>query len=84
MTSDAGLLSVRELDEAILPTEEAGDLLTDCGTGKNTKHELSGLLRQSICAHLTGYEGVNDQEKPGRDPAVRAVIGNHFMSDDRI
>jgi len=79
VTTDAGLLAVRELDEALFLTEEAGDLLTDSRTGKNTRHELSGLLRQSVYARLAGYEDVNDQEALGRDPAMRAVIGRKAL-----
>lgn len=75
VTSDAGLLAVRELDEALRLTTEAGDLLRDSRTGRNTRHDLSGLLRQSVYARLAGYEDVNDQENLTRDPAMRAVIG---------
>jgi hypothetical protein len=62
VTTDAGLLAVRELDEALGLTNEAGALLRDSRTGRNTRHDLSGLLRQSVYARLTGYEDVNDQE----------------------
>ncbi|MBM3789960.1 MAG: IS1380 family transposase [Acidobacteria bacterium] len=79
VTTDAGLLAVRELDEALFLTEKAGDLLTDSRTGKNTRHELSGLLRQSVYARLAGYEDVNDQENLTRDPAMRAVIGRKAL-----
>jgi len=79
VTTDAGLLAVRELDEALLLTEEAGDLLTDSRTGKNTRHDLAGLLRQSVYARLAGYEDVNDHEALGRDPAMRAVIGRRAL-----
>jgi len=79
VTTDAGLLAVRELDEALLLTEDAGDLLTDSRTGKNARHQLSGLLRQSVYARLAGYEDVNDQEALGRDPAMRAVIGRKAL-----
>ncbi|MBM3790857.1 MAG: IS1380 family transposase [Acidobacteria bacterium] len=79
VTTDAGLLAVRELDEALLLTEEAGDLLTDSRTGKNTRHDLAGLLRQSVYARLAGYQDVNDQEALGRDPVMRAVIGRKAL-----
>ena len=43
-------------------------------TGRNVRHNLSGLLRQSVYARLAGYEDVNDQELLLRDPAMRAAV----------
>ncbi len=79
VTTDAGLLAVRELDEALQLTAEAGELLKDSRTGKNTTHDLSGLLRQSVYSRLAGYEDVNDQQNLTRDPAMRAVIGRNAL-----
>jgi Transposase DDE domain group 1 len=62
VTTDTGLLAVRELDQAPGITFETGDLLTDSRTGKNVRHQLSGLLRQAVDARLAGYEDDNDQE----------------------
>jgi hypothetical protein len=70
ITTDAGLLAVRELDEMMGLTEMAGDLLADKRTGKNTQHQIPGLLRQSVYARLAGYEDVNDQEALVGDPAM--------------
>ena len=42
--------------------------------GKNTRHLLSGLLRQSVFGRLAGYEDVNDAERLAHDPAMRAVV----------
>ena len=71
VTSDAGLLAYRELDDALSRTETAGSFLTDTRTGKKGCHELTGLLRQSIFGRLTGYEDVNDAERFWRTPAMR-------------
>jgi len=75
VTTNAGLLAVRELDGALGLTEMAGVMIEDKRTGKNIQHELAGLLRQSVYARLAGYEDVNDQERLFRNPAMRAVIG---------
>ncbi|MBU4217910.1 MAG: IS1380 family transposase [Actinobacteria bacterium] len=79
ITSDAGLLAVRELDEMMGLTEMAADLIVEGRTGKNIRHRIPGLLRQSVYARLAGYEDVNDQEALARDPAMRAVIGKRAL-----
>ncbi|RJP34903.1 MAG: IS1380 family transposase [Actinobacteria bacterium] len=79
VTTDAGLLAVRELDEALGLTEMAGAMIRDGRTGRNIRHDLTGLLRQSVYARLAGYEDVNDQELLLHDPAMRAVIGKRAL-----
>jgi hypothetical protein len=79
VTTDAGLLAVRELDGALGLTEMAGEMIRDNRTGRNVQHELTGLIRQSVYARLAGYEDVNDQELLLRDPAMRAAIGRKAL-----
>jgi len=79
VTTDAGLLAVRELDEALLLTEMAGETIQDNRAGRNVQHEIAGLLRQSVYARLAGYEDVNDQELLLRDPAMRAAVGRKAL-----
>ena len=75
VTSDAGLLAYRELDDALGLTAMAGEVLADSRTGRNGWHGIVGLLRQSVCGRLAGYEGVNDADRLGRDPAMRWIVG---------
>ena len=74
ITSDAGLLAYRELDDALGLTDLAGAALSECRRGKNTRHLLTGLLRQSVFGRLAGYEDVNDADRLAHDPAMRAVV----------
>ena len=80
ITSDAGLLAYRELDDALGLSAMAGDALADARTGKNGRHALVGLLRQSVFGRLAGYEDVNDAERLRHDPAMRWIVGGKAAS----
>src|SRR5262249_6872636 len=73
VNSDARLLAYRELDDVLGLTEMAGDVLADARSGKNARHALAGLFRQSVFGRLAGYEDVNDAERLRHDPAIRRV-----------
>jgi hypothetical protein len=72
VTSDGGLLLVRELDERLGFGELIERHLTD-GRGKNTQLPLTDLVRQSVYSRLAGYEDVNDAERLSQDPAFRLI-----------
>ena len=75
VTSDAGFLAYRELDDALALSTMAGEMLADGCTGRNGRHALVGLLRQSVFGRLAGYEDVNDAERLRHDPAMRWIVG---------
>ena len=79
VTSDAGLLVYRELDEALNLTSAIDSELRDSRTGKNTQHGLVALLRQSIYSRLAGYDDTNDAERLCVDHAMRHIAGGRAI-----
>jgi len=69
VTSDAGLLAYRELDDVLRLTALAGEMLADARTGKNGRHALVGLLRQSAKNATLGLDrrrpAINGSALPG-------------------
>jgi len=80
ITTDAGLLAYRELDDALGLTDMVDDKLVDPRTGKNGQHAMTGLFRQSVFGRLGGCEDVNDADRLGRDPAMRWIVGGRAIA----
>ena len=80
VTSDAGLLPYRELDDAVGLSEIAGGVLTDTRRGKNGRHGLVGQFRQSVFGRLGGYDDVNDADRLSLDPVMRWIVGGHAVT----
>ena len=83
VTTDAGLLAYRELDETLGLTQIDAESLHDARLGSNQQHRLVPLLRQSIYSRLAGYEDVNDAERLSVDPAMRHVVGGRATLADK-
>ena len=80
VTSDGGLVLVRELDERLGFGELIAQHLTDSRHGQNTQLPLADLLRQSVYSRIAGYEDVNDAERLSQDPTFR-LIGSEKIWD---
>ncbi len=81
VTTDAGLLPFRELDDVFGLTQIAGERLVDPRTGENGQHGMSGPLRQSTFARPAGYENVNDADRHGRSGRVPRPVQEHPGAD---
>ena len=80
ITSDAGLLAFRELDDVLGLSQMAGEVLADTRTGRNSRHGLVAQFRQSVFGRLAGYEDVNDADRLGCDPAMRFIVGGRAVT----
>jgi len=72
VTSDGGLILVRELDERLGFSALIAQHLTD-PRRTNTQFPLADLVRQSVYRRLAGYEDVNDAERLSHDPTFRLI-----------
>jgi hypothetical protein len=73
VTSDGGLVLVRELDERLGFGELITRHLSDSRRGKNTQLPLADLFRQSVYSRMAGYEDVNDAKRLSQDPTFRLI-----------
>jgi hypothetical protein len=80
VTSDGGLILVRELDERLGFGGLIRQQLTDSRRGKNTQFPFADLLRQSLYSRLAGYEDLTDAERLSHDLTFR-LIGSGKLWD---
>ena len=74
-------MPIRELDEALGLTDTADGYLQESRTGRNIRHHLIPLIRQSIYSRLAGYDDTNDAQRLAQDPAMRVIVG--WQGSDR-
>ncbi|SFE91834.1 transposase [Roseivivax sediminis] len=79
ISSDVGLLVMRELDVTLGLSSLASAVLRDSRLGRNTVHRLDGLFRQSVFGRLPEYEDVDDADSLAFDPAMRQVDGGRAV-----
>ena len=73
VTSNGGLILVRELDERLGLEKLIEEHLSDSRQGLNKQFTLADLLRQSVYSRLAGYEDLNDAERLAVGPAFRLI-----------
>ena len=81
ITSDAGGLLLRELDQRYRIAENAACCLHDPRDGHKVKHDLLTLVRQRLFAIAQGYEDNNDAATLAKDPAFKIMAGKAPESD---
>src|SRR6266513_3874401 len=73
VTSNGGLILVRELDERLGLEKLIEEHLSDSRQGLNRQFTLADLLRQSVYSRLAGYEDLNDATRLSADPTFRLI-----------
>lgn len=75
VSSDAGVLLVRQADRKLRLTEELHRRLSDPRRQASCGHRQIELLRQRIYGLALGYEDLNDHETLRRDIALQTAAG---------
>jgi hypothetical protein len=75
LTSDAGGLVLREIDQRYRLTEKATSCLRDDRDPRRVTHDLKTILRQRLFSIALGYEDNNDAATLAQDPALKLMAG---------
>lgn len=82
LSSDAGLLVVREFDERIGLTWRLADVLNDARVDPD--HSLLSMVRQRVYGILAGYEDQNDHDTLRYDPVFQVVCDRLPQEGDEL
>lgn len=77
LSSDAGLLPVREFDERIGLTEQLAEAVEGCDSRYEpfTEHTVLEMVRSRVYGILADYEDQNDHRRLRRDPVFKLIAG---------
>lgn len=75
LSTDAGLLPIRQLDEALGLTEQFAAALIDPRSGNALTHSYLEMTRSRIYGILAGYEDQNDHDALRSDAVFKLIAG---------
>jgi len=89
ITSDAGLLPFRQLDQVIRLTEQFADAIHDRRDPDLTRQSILSMVRQRIYGILADYEDQNDHDTLRQDPLFKLIAdrlpdGPHLASQPTL
>jgi hypothetical protein len=73
LTSDAGLLPLRQYDERLQLTQQFADALNDPRDPRRIDHSFLDLTRMRVFGILAGYEDQNDHDTLRTDPVFKRI-----------
>ena len=82
VSSDTGILPIRQFDDQIGLTERFIACLNDPRDLDQVRHTLDEMVRQRIYGILAGYEDCNDHDTLRGDPVLKMVSGKKPKDDD--
>lgn len=74
VTSDGGVLLLREIDRKIKLTLELSKIIPDSRNQNMITHSLISMLQQRIYGIALGYEDLNDHGTLRNDPALQTAV----------
>jgi len=80
LTSDAGLLVLREFDHRFRLSEDLDDAYQDRRRADRVEHSALALLRQRVYQIVAGYEDADDSDLLRTDPALQTVVGQRDLT----
>ena len=75
LTSDAGLLPIRQFDQQIGLTEQFAAALNDLRHQPSVEHTLREMVRMRIFGILADYPDQNDHDVLRSDPVFKLIAG---------
>jgi hypothetical protein len=82
LTSDAGLLPIRQFEEQIGLTEQFAAMLDDPRDPDATHHSYLEMVRMRVYGILADYPDQNDHDTLGADPVFKLVAGRSPDAED--
>ena len=82
LTSDAGLLPIRQFDAVLGLTEQFAAALTDVRYQPSVQHDLLEMIRMRVFGILADYPDQNDHDVLRSDPVFKLIVGRSLQEDD--
>jgi len=83
ISSDSGLLLLRQLDENLGLTAGLADCLKDRRHQSYTKQSVLDIIRQRVYQIMAGYEDGNDADELRDDPVLKSIAGR-LLTDEAL
>lgn len=74
ITSDGGVLLLRQADQALKLTKAVSNILPDPRNSSLITHSWLSMLQQRIFGIALGYEDLNDHKSLRHDPAIQTAV----------
>jgi hypothetical protein len=74
ITSDAGVMLLREADRRLKLTERVAQAIKDPRCKSKVRHQVVDMVRQRVYGLALGYEDLNDHDTLRNDPAIQTAV----------